>query len=65
MCGFATAVARIPVGIAYAIWAASGTAIMSLVGILFFGETFNAAKLVCLTAIMAGVVGLNLLDAHH
>ena len=65
MCGFCTAVAKIPVGVAYAAWAALGTAIVSTVGMTVFGEDCNALKLACLLCIMMGVVGLNVLDDSH
>jgi multidrug transporter EmrE-like cation transporter len=62
--GFAVSLAQIEVGIAYACWAALGTAIVSTAGIVFFGESCDSIKLVCLLMIMAGVVGLNLRDSH-
>jgi small multidrug resistance pump len=58
--GFAVSLAQIEVGIAYACWAALGTAIVSTSGILLFGESYDSVKLLCLLMIMAGVVGLNL-----
>jgi small multidrug resistance pump len=62
--GFAVSLAQIEVGIAYACWAALGTAIVSTSGILLFGESCDSVKLMCLLMIMAGVVGLNLRDSH-
>jgi small multidrug resistance pump len=58
--GFAVSLAQIEVGIAYACWAALGTAIVSTSGILLFGESCDSIKLMCLLMIIAGVVGLNL-----
>lgn len=58
--GFNMCLAKIEVGIAYAIWSAMGTLIISCVGIVFFGESCDAAKLTCLFLIVTGVVGLNL-----
>ena len=57
-------VKQVPVSVAYAIWAGSGTALVAVVGLLFLGEPLNWVKAVCLTMIVAGVVGLNLASAH-
>jgi len=48
------------IGIAYAIWAGLGTALVALIGIVWFGEGMDWLKLLSLAAIIAGVVGLNL-----
>ena len=42
-----------------------GTAIVSIAGILLFGERFDTAKVLCLAMIVLGVVGLELTDRHH
>jgi len=54
------ALTRIEVGIAYAIWAGVGTALIAVIGIVFFREGVSLLKLVSLGAIVLGVVGLNL-----
>lgn len=46
-------------GIAYAIWAGVGTALIAVIGFAWFGETVTPLKVVCLVLIIAGVVGLN------
>jgi len=51
---------RMEVGVAYAIWAGLGTALVALVGVFFFGETMNWIKAVSLVLIVIGLVGLNL-----
>jgi multidrug transporter EmrE-like cation transporter len=43
------------------VWAALGTAIVSIVGITVFGETYNLAKLIGLAMIISGVV---IVEAH-
>jgi small multidrug resistance pump len=48
------------VSIAYAVWAGIGTAIISLIGFLYFKEPVTALKLISIAAIIAGVVGLRL-----
>ena len=60
MFGFNLSLAKIEVGVAYAVWSALGSLIVSGVGILFFGEAYDAWKLTCLALITVGVVGLNL-----
>jgi len=65
--GLAMALRTIEVGIAYAVWAATGTLLIALVGIVFFGESLSVIKVVAIVLVIAGVVGLNLADsaAHH
>lgn len=48
------------VGIVYAIWSGAGLAIIALIGVLFLGESVSAAKLAGLSAILIGVLLLNL-----
>lgn len=57
-------VRSMPVSVAYAIWAGAGTALVAVVGLVFLGESFNWVKVLSLTMIVAGVVGLNLTGAH-
>jgi quaternary ammonium compound-resistance protein SugE len=51
----------LPVGTAYAVWTGIGAAGATIFGIVFFGEPAGAARLACITLIIAGVVGLKLL----
>ena len=60
--GFAACLPKIEVGIAYAVWAALGTAVVSVVGIVYFGERCDAKKLMSLCLIVVGTVGLNIYD---
>ncbi|MEI7555638.1 multidrug efflux SMR transporter [Candidatus Chlorohelix sp.] len=59
------ALKEIDVSVAYAIWSAMGTALIATIGILWFNEPLNALKLISLTLIIAGVVGLNLSGTSH
>lgn len=54
------ALRQLEVGIAYAIWAGVGTALIALIGVLLFGERLTVLKLVSLVLIIAGVVGLQI-----
>ena len=57
----ALAARGLPIGTAYAVWTGIGAAGTAIGGILFFNESASAPRLVCLTLIVAGVVGLKLL----
>jgi small multidrug resistance pump len=57
---FTMAIKKIDLVIAYAIWAGLGTAGITLIGFLYFKETASLSKLICLSLIIVGVVGLNL-----
>jgi small multidrug resistance pump len=61
---FSMALKRIELGVAYAIWAGMGTALIALIGIAFFRDGVDIVKIVSLGAIIAGVVGLNLSGAN-
>jgi small multidrug resistance pump len=55
----AVALRRLDVGIAYAVWSAVGTALMTIVGVLVFKEGASLLKLSAIVMIMVGVVCLN------
>lgn len=52
--------AHIPVGVAYAVWAGLGVALITLAGWLFFGQALNAAGIVGIVLIVSGVAVLQL-----
>lgn len=52
----------VPVGTAYAIWSAVGTALVAAIGIVFFDERATLARLGGIVLIVVGVVILNLAD---
>lgn len=54
----------VPVGTAYAIWSAAGTALIATIGIVFLGESATLPRLLGILLVIAGVVVLNLSDAH-
>jgi small multidrug resistance pump len=56
----AFALKKIEVGTAYAIWSGIGTALIALIGFLWFQESLDTLKVVSLGLIILGVVGLNL-----
>lgn len=56
----ALALKWIPVGVAYAIWAGVGIALISLVGAVMFRQTLDAPAIIGIGLIIAGVAVLNL-----
>ena len=49
---------QLPIGTAYAVWTGIGAVGTAALGIWLFGESATVLRLVCLTLIIAGVVGL-------
>ncbi len=47
------------VGVAYAIWAGIGTALIAIAGVIIFKEPLNILKIVSITLIVLGVAGLH------
>jgi small multidrug resistance pump len=58
--GLSLAVARIPVGTAYAVWSGLGTLIVAIVGVLWFREQVTLLRLLSAAFIIVGVAGLYL-----
>ena len=54
------AMRAIPIGTAYAVWTGIGAIGAVLVGIVAYGEPATAIRLICITLILAGIVGLKL-----
>jgi small multidrug resistance pump len=61
----ALAIKQIEVSVAYAIWSGVGTALIAMIGILWFKETISPLKLVSLVLIVVGIVGLRLSGPTH
>lgn len=59
------ALKKIDVSVAYAIWAGVGTALIAIVGILYFKEPATILKGFSIFLIITGVIGLNLSGAKH
>ena len=53
---------KMEVSIAYAIWAGAGTALIALIGIIWFHDSISTAKVISLCLIIIGIIGLELLD---
>lgn len=54
------AMRSLPVGTSYAVWVGIGAVGTAVLGIVLFGESANAGRLVSLGLIVAGIVGLKL-----
>jgi quaternary ammonium compound-resistance protein SugE len=60
----AQAVRVLPLGTAYAVWTGIGAIGAVLWGLVFFDEPANAARLVCIVLILAGILGLRFAGGH-
>jgi small multidrug resistance pump len=49
----------LPVGVAYAVWSGAGVTLVAAIGWLFMGQKLDAAAIVGMGLIVAGVVVLN------
>jgi quaternary ammonium compound-resistance protein SugE len=56
----ALALKSIPVGTGYAVWTGIGVIGTTILGIVLFGETASAVRLLCIGLIVAGIFGLKL-----
>ncbi len=54
------ALAVLPLGVAYAVWTGVGAAGAVTVGLFFFNEALDAARLCFVAVIVIGIVGLKL-----
>ena len=50
----------LPVGTAYAVWTGIGAVGTVILGIVLFHDPANAARLICVGLIVAGIIGLKL-----
>lgn len=54
------AVKTLPLGPAYAVWTGLGTVLNVVFGIVVFKESKSKRKLICIAAVLLGVIGLRL-----
>ena len=59
------ALRTLPVGPAYAVWTGIGAAGTAVFGMVFLSESVTALKLVSISLVIAGVVGLQLSSSGH
>ena len=53
------AIEKIEVSTAYTIWAGLGTALIAIIGLVYFGEPATAIKFISIILIIIGVIGLS------
>jgi small multidrug resistance pump len=53
---------KMQVSIAYAIWASVGTALIAIIGMVFFKEPVSLVKMISISLIIFGILGLELFD---
>ena len=58
------ALRAIPLGVVYAVWSGVGTALIALIGVVFFRETLGLAGIAGIALIIGGVALLNVSGAH-
>lgn len=54
----------IPIGVAYAIWAGLGTALITAVGWCFFNQKLSPMALIGISFVLIGVILINLSSKH-
>ena len=59
---FSYATRTIPAGLANAVWAGASIVLVLVLGRIFLSESISAAQYVCLGLILAGTLGIYLLD---
>ncbi len=63
--GLSTAVGRIPVGTAYAVWSGVGTLMVAVLGVVWLKEQVTVLRSVSMLLIVMGVAGLYLSGSHQ
>lgn len=58
------ALKSLPVGTAYAVWTGIGAAGTAILGIVLFGESREVLRILCLSLIVMGIIGLKLTSSH-
>ena len=59
----ALALRHLPLGTAYAVWVGIGAVGVTLAGMVYFGETASPARLFFIALVVAGVVGLRVVES--
>lgn len=61
----ALATKRLDIGLAYAIWAGSGVAIIAMAGMTYFKEPVTPMKIASIALIVVGIVSLQISSGGH
>jgi quaternary ammonium compound-resistance protein SugE len=54
------ALKTLPLGTAYAVWTGIGAVGTAVIGLIFFGESRETLRVICILLIVAGITGLKL-----
>ncbi len=58
------AIKTLPLGTAYAVWTGMGAVGVAALGIILFKESADLYRLLSITLVIAGIIGLKLTDSH-
>ena len=58
------ALKTLPIGTAYAVWTGMGAVGVAILGIILFKESVDWLRLLSLTLVIAGIIGLKLTDSQ-
>jgi quaternary ammonium compound-resistance protein SugE len=58
------AIKTLPIGTAYAVWTGMGAVGVAILGIILFKESVDLYRLLSITLVIAGIIGLKLTDSH-
>ncbi len=61
----AKAIQDLPIGTAYAVWTGTGAVRTASLGIIVFDEPATSARLLFISVIIFGIVGLHLVSGEH
>jgi quaternary ammonium compound-resistance protein SugE len=58
------AIKTLPLGTAYAVWTGMGAIGVAILGILLFKESADACRLMSISLVVIGIIGLKLTESH-
>lgn len=58
------AIKTLPLGTAYAVWTGMGAVGVAIIGIVLLKESYDCYRLLSITLVIAGIIGLKLTDTH-
>ena len=56
---------KLEIGVVYAIWSGLGITTIEILGVVYFKETMNLPKIIFISLILIGTVGLNFTSNTH
>lgn len=61
--GLSYALKTIPMGNAYAVWTGIGAVGVAIIGIVWFNESADVKRIICISFIVLGIIGLKFLGS--